>query len=70
MEIKLITDIIGQFVLGLVLIFPLWKIYSKAGKSPVLSLFIFLPYLGLLIVSLILAFSHWPATESATNPNR
>ncbi len=61
------VDIIGQIILGLVLIFPLWKIHSKAGKNPVLSLFVFLPYLGLLIVSLNLAFSSWPAIESAIN---
>ncbi len=70
MENNLIAHIIGQIVLGLILIFPLWKIHSKAGKDPVLSLFIFLPYLGILIVSLILAFSRWPATEPVTNYDR
>ena len=67
MENELITDLIGQFVLGLLLVFPLWRIHDKAGKTPALALFVFLPYLGLLIVSLVLAFSRWPATESVSD---
>jgi len=67
MENELITELTSQIVLGLLLIFPLWKIHGKAGKNPALSLFVFLPYLGLLIVSLILAFSRWPATESVSD---
>ena len=67
MENELLTDLMGQIVLGLLLVFPLWKIHGKAGKNPALSLLVLLPYLGLLIVSLVLAFSRWPATESVTD---
>ncbi|RCW94628.1 hypothetical protein [Marinomonas foliarum] len=67
MENELITDLLGQIVLGLLLVVPLWKIHGKAGKNPALALFVFIPYLGLLIVSLVLAFSRWPATEYQNN---
>jgi len=67
MENEIITDLIGQIVIGILLVVPLWKIHGKAGKNPALSLFVFLPYLGLLIVSLVLAFSRWPATETAAD---
>ncbi len=63
MESELALGLIYQTIIGAFLLFPLWKIYSKTGKNPVLSLFVFLPYIGFLMVSLILAFSRWPATE-------
>ena len=65
MENELVIELISQIVIVLLLVVPLWKIHAKAGKNPALSLFVFIPYLGLLIVSLVLAFSRWPATESA-----
>ena len=64
MEDKLIGDPVGQVVLGVLLIVPLWKMHRKAGINPAPSLFVFLPYVGLFIVGLVLAFSRWPATDS------
>ena len=46
-----------------IVIFPLWKIFGKAGFNPALSLLIILPLIGTLIVVLILAFARWPALE-------
>ena len=46
---------------ALIVIYPLWKIFAKAGLTPALSLFSFVPGLGYLIVACILAFSDWPA---------
>ncbi len=57
--------IVSSLVFGLILIYPLWKIFTRAGKNPALSLFIFIPLAGWLIVTLILAFSRWPAVEAA-----
>jgi len=67
---NLAIELMGHIILALLLIVPLWMIYKKAGKNPAFSLFLFIPYLGLLIVAIILAFSRWPATESAIDTNQ
>lgn len=47
----------------LILIFPIWKILQRAGFSPYMSLLTLVPYLGLLIVALVLAFAQWPVQQ-------
>jgi predicted PurR-regulated permease PerM len=47
---------------------PLWRICSRAGLAPAWSLFAIVPYLGPLIVTLILAFSDWPKFKHLQNP--
>ncbi len=39
---------------------PYWQIFKKAGFSPVLSLLMLVPFVGL-IVLFVVAFSDWPA---------
>jgi hypothetical protein len=39
---------------------PLWRICSRAGFNPAWSLFVLIPYLGMLIVAGRLAISDWP----------
>ena len=46
---------------ALVVIFPCWKIFRRAGLNPALALFIFVPVVGWWIAGVILAFSKWPA---------
>jgi hypothetical protein len=50
------------------LVYPLWRIFLRTGLNPALSLFIFLPGIGLLVVALILAFSHWPKIDGGGLP--
>ena len=57
-------EIVG-LVLAVLLIVPTWKIFAKAGFNPAWSLFLFLPWLGMLIVVLFLAFRRWPAVEAS-----
>jgi hypothetical protein len=58
--------IIETIVLAVLLIFPFWKVYSRAGLNPYLSLTLLIPGFGLLIVSIILAVSKWEVnTERA-----
>jgi hypothetical protein len=42
------------------MIFLYWRIFSKAGMSPWLSLLLFVPF-GSIIMQCILAFGEWPA---------
>lgn len=58
-------ELIPTIILGFVLVYPLWRIFSRAGLAPALSLFVFVPLVGGLIVLAVLAFSRWPATEAA-----
>lgn len=51
--------IVETIVLAALLLFPFWKIYSRAGLNPYLSLTLLIPGFGLLIVSIILAVSKW-----------
>jgi amino acid permease len=50
--------------LALVLIVPMWRIFDRAGLNPYLSLILFVPFFGLVIVLLMLAFTRWPNTEA------
>lgn len=62
-----LTHILGQVmawvVVASLLIYPTWRIFRRAGLNPVLSLFLYIPYMGLFIVSGILALAEWPAVD-------
>ena len=58
-------EILSTLVLGLILIYPLWRIHSRTGFNAALALLIFVPFAGYLIVYLMLAFRRWPATEQS-----
>jgi len=60
MDTDIVNDLIQGFVAALIVIVPLWKIHEKAGFNPYLSLIAFVPWLGLLVSPLILAFAPWP----------
>ena len=49
---------------SLLLIYPFWRIYRRAGLNPWYSLLVLLPYLGLPAAAAILAFQTWPNGES------
>lgn len=57
-----------QYVIMIaLLLFPLWKIFGKAGLSPALALITLVPVLGGVICIILLAFARWPATEGRSN---
>ena len=53
--------IIGAVFSAVLLLYPLWRIFARAGLNPVWSLLILIPG-GAIIVPLILAYSRWPNT--------
>jgi len=53
--------IVGIVVAAVFFLYPLWRIFSRAGLPAPLSLLVLLP-LGQIIVALILAFARWPNT--------
>jgi hypothetical protein len=54
---------LDYYIPTLIIIYPIWKIFLRAGFSPYLSLVTLVPYLGWLIAALILAFGQWPAKQ-------
>lgn len=54
--------LLGYFIFSLVFVYPAWRIFDKAGLNPALSLFIFIPGIGVFVSVCILAFSVWPNT--------
>ncbi len=52
-----------HIVTALILIYPTWKIFERAGLNAALSVFIFLPGIGWWIAGAILAFSRWPRID-------
>lgn len=59
----ILETILGQLFLGIFLFYPVRKTFIRAGLGANGVFWIFLPVFGLLVVTGILAFSDWPATE-------
>ena len=46
-------------VYAILLLYPVWRIFERAGLNPMLSLTILIPAVGMLVSGLILALSTW-----------
>ena len=51
--------VIGSFAFAVIVVIPLWRIFERAGLAPALALLVLIPYVGIVLVALILAFSQW-----------
>ncbi|MDA8232595.1 MAG: hypothetical protein M0006_14770 [Magnetospirillum sp.] len=59
----LTTTLSGNLIAAIVLVVPLWRVFGRAGLNPALSVLIFLPLIGFLVVLFLLALMRWPTTE-------
>ncbi|MDA3868833.1 MAG: hypothetical protein PF589_02565 [Gammaproteobacteria bacterium] len=50
---------ISVLFLAAFLLPPFWKIFTRAGLNPYLSLTVLIPFFGFIIAGLILAVSDW-----------
>jgi TRAP-type C4-dicarboxylate transport system permease small subunit len=50
-------------IVGLIIVLPFWKIFSKAGFSGVLSILMIIPIVNLFMI-FYLAFAEWPALKN------
>lgn len=66
---EIAKELIAGIALGIILVIPVWVIHKKAGLNPVLSLLLFIPWIGLLIVYLVLAFSEWNSAKETLSRN-
>lgn len=53
---------------ALLLLFPAWRIFGRAGYQPALSLIVLIPIAGPLAALAILAFGDWPAGGGPGRP--
>jgi len=60
------SELIQVFLVAFIIIVPAWKICGKAGFNPYLSLMVFIPLLGPVILLMILAFANWPVLKRNT----
>jgi hypothetical protein len=67
-EEKEVEELIIQIIVSAVLLlYPTWRIFGKAGLSPALSLIVLIPGLGVLICALILALTKWQVQPTGGN---
>jgi hypothetical protein len=57
-----IMSFVFTLIVGVIMIIPFWKIFSKAGFSPLLAILAAIPIVNL-IVFFYLAFKEWPALK-------
>jgi len=53
------TIFTDTLIAAVLLLFPLWRIYTRAGLNPYLSLTLLIPVFGFIIACIILAVSKW-----------
>lgn len=63
MDQMLLWNLLSSVLVSLLLVIPLWRVFGRTGLHPALSLLVFIPVLGFLIVLGVLAFSRWPNVE-------
>jgi len=57
----LLTDMaFNAAIIFVLLLYPLWRIFSRAGIAPTASLLVLVSYAGPSMVLLLLAFQDWP----------
>ena len=70
-DTRMSEDELGAWVfIAMLLIVPTWRIVRRTGRHPALSLLLFLPFIGFVILSLLLAFGPWPVLQRSANPLR
>lgn len=52
--------LINSVIISLVLLYPAWRIFKRAGIHPGLAFTVLVPMAGPLIATFILAFTRWP----------
>jgi hypothetical protein len=60
------TPIGGSLFFGVLVIWPYWRIFLRAGLTPLWALLVFVPIIGQALVLAALALQAWPALGGAT----
>ena len=54
-------------IMGVIIIFPFWKIFEKAGFNAALSVLMIIPLVNIVMI-FYLAFFEWPALKGTGQP--
>ncbi len=49
-----------ELLFGILVVWPLWRVFARAGLPPWLALLVFVPVAGLVLVLAALALRPWP----------
>jgi len=60
---EFVIQLFFAVIFQILIFIPVWKIFKKAGKNPLSSLFLLIPGFGFLIISIYLAASKWPSID-------
>ena len=53
---------LGFIIIGLIIVVPFWKIFTKAGFTSALSILMIIPIVNLIMIY-YLALAEWPALK-------
>jgi hypothetical protein len=53
--------LVNLFVTAIIVLYPAWRMFGRAGFPPGVSLVVLVPGVGFLVALGILAFAEWPA---------
>ena len=59
---KIAMELGAEFLATIVLIVPIWRIFRRAGFAGLWALLMFIPFVGYLGATLMLALRRWPST--------
>jgi hypothetical protein len=53
------------FIVGIIIVLPFWKIFTKAGFPGPLSILMLIPFVQILMI-FFLAFAEWPTLKGGS----
>lgn len=54
-----VNVVLAVVILAVLLLYPLWIIFKRAGLDPRFALIVLIPYIGVLIVAILLGGMRW-----------
>ena len=60
LAMRILVELGTEFLVAIILVVPIWRIFSRAGFSGFWALLMFIPFAGYLMATLMLAFRRWP----------
>jgi uncharacterized membrane protein YhaH (DUF805 family) len=62
-----IVQLLPTIVLAVLLVIPTVRVLARTGKSRWWALFALFPFLGIIVLMWILAYSRWPAERNVAD---
>ncbi|MCP4747436.1 MAG: hypothetical protein GY874_15035 [Desulfobacteraceae bacterium] len=59
-----LAEFLHIVIVSILVLIPTWRIVSRTGYNPFLSILVLIPLVGPLIVLFVLAFGDWPVKRN------